>query len=179
MRRAILLWAMMATVGSPASASKVKVDWDQQLDMTGWKTFGWADDSIPPPDELARERVESAILEVFGEEGMQYVGDGPTDFRIRYHAIVDQQTQQSSVRVGLGVSRRVGSRGAISVGGSTSPKPKTVEIGTLVVDLIDASTGKLAWTAKGSETLNGDPQKRKGQIESHLRKALKKFPPPK
>jgi hypothetical protein len=168
--------ALTLLCAMPALAQKVKVDWDRELDMSGWKTYGWADDSIKPEGDIARSRVEDALRDAFEAKGMELAQDQP-DFLIRYHAIVDEQTKQSSVRIGLGVSRRVGSRGAVSIGSSTSPKAHTVEVGTLVVDVVDARSGKVAWTAEGSDTLKGDPEKRRAQIDKALAKALQDFPP--
>ena len=170
--------AIVFAVSAPALANKIIVDWNHDLDMAGWKSFRWADDSIKPDDDLAVARVESAILDALAAKGIKLVQDGEADFIVRYHAIVDKKTQQSSVRIGLGLSRRVGSHGAVSVGTSTSPKAKTVDVGTLVVDFLDPESGHVSWTAKGSETLKGDPEKRRAQIDASLAKALKKFPPP-
>lgn len=160
----------------PCLAQKVTVDWDRGLDMSAWRVFTWSEDSTRPKDDLARARVEDAILDAFVAKGME-AGDGEVDFVIRYHAIVDKKTKQSSVRLGLGMSRRVGSHGAVSVGTSTAPKSKTVEVGTLVVDVLDSETGNVAWTATCTETLKGDPEKRRAQIDAVLEKALAEFPP--
>ena len=120
-------WLLLATivvlVNVPAIAKKPIVDWDHELDMSGWKTFVWAEDSIKPSEDLSIARVESAIVDALKAKGIQPAEDDEGDFIVRYHTIVDQQTQQSSVRVGLGLSRRVGSHGAINIGVADAPHP--------------------------------------------------------
>ena len=52
-----------------------------------------------------------------------------------------------------------------------------MESGSLIVDMVDASSDALVWQATASGSIKGDPQKAQQQLEKALADAFKKYPP--
>ena len=50
-------------------------------------------------------------------------------------------------------------------------------VGTLVVDIWDASTKKLVWRGTASKTLSDDPSKSTKNINEAMTKIFKEYPP--
>ncbi|MEE9264899.1 MAG: DUF4136 domain-containing protein [Vicinamibacteria bacterium] len=50
-------------------------------------------------------------------------------------------------------------------------------MGTLVVDIWDASTKKLVWRGTASKTLSDDPSKSTKNINEAMAKIFKEYPP--
>ena len=65
------------------------------------------------------------------------------------------------------------------MGASTpvSTTTTTVEIGTLIIDLIDPDSMRIVWRSRTTDSLKADMDKRDAQLRSALRKTFHKFPP--
>ena len=161
----------------PVLAQDVTTDFDPDFDFSSARTFTWGEVGSVPGNDLSRKRLETAIQESLTAKGLEIVDEGGADLLVVYHAVVDQETKKRAVNVGVGVSRRVSKRGSVRVGASTSGKPKTIEVGTLVVDLLDGETKDLVWTATATGTLKGDADAREALVRSALEKAFSEFPP--
>jgi len=177
MNKYVLILIVLVMAATPALAQKVTGDFDRDYDFSLWKTFAWGEGGTAPGNDLSRKRLETAIRETLATSGMESVDGAGADFLVVYHAVVDQKTKNSAISVGVGASRRVSKRASIGVGVSTSGKKKTVEVGTLVIDLLDAKSGDLVWTTTATDTLKGDADARDAQVRSALKKAFSEFPP--
>ena len=173
MHKLIGLALSLLILATPAAAQKVSVDHDRAFDFMQWTTFGWGEASTPAKNEMNQRRIERAIVTQLEEAGMSMVQEGKPDFLIETHAASDQQTSTSNVSVGVGVSS-YGSRGRVSVGGSTGGRTTVVQVGSLVINLYDLKSNKLVWQATASDTLKGDIEK---HINNAVYRSFKKFPP--
>jgi len=159
---------------SPAFAMKVHVDHAEDFDFGTVSTFAWVD-GTPAQNDLNERRIRDAVESALTAAGLTPVEDGETpDLHVVTHASVKGEQRSSNVRIGLGVSRSVGSSGRLSVGGSTGGRTRTIDVGTLVIDLQDAGSGRLLWRAEAEDSLKGDLDKK---IRKAVDRAFKKFPP--
>jgi hypothetical protein len=173
----LVLMVVVLFVAGQVGAQDVTTDYDSEFDFSAVETVAWGEGGTVPDDELARKRLEKAIEEALSGEGLELTTGGEPDLLLVYHAVVDQKTQKSAVRLGVGVSTRISKRGRVHVGTSTSPKKKTVEIGTLVLELRAAATGDLVWTATATDTLKKDRDARQAQVRKALETAFAAYPP--
>ena len=177
MRRTVhILTAALLCIGLQAWAQDITTDFDTEYGFSQVKTFAWGEGISAPGNELAQKRFEGAIKEHLEARGLQLAEQTP-DVLVSFVAAVDQETKKRAVNLGVGVSRRVSKHSSIRIGTSTSGAKKTVEIGTLAIDIRDAPSGDLVWTATAADTLKGDSDKREAQVRSALEKMFAAFPP--
>jgi hypothetical protein len=143
-------------------ASTVTYDFDREVDFSKWKSLAWAG-----PDShgttLAEERIRRAIETGFQEKGFTVVADRQkADFLITYRAATWRDVELEEALRGPGFGRSV--------------RLKRVPKGILVVDVIDRSTGKLAWRGAVSDTLADNPEKADKKAAKAIAKLLKYFP---
>ena len=164
------LWVTQA-----AWAQKVQVDYDQEFDFSGFKSYAWKMHPVMEADPELRasvgaELVRMALSRELLDKGFEPVEEEFADFYV----------------TGFGTRER-GSEITGAIGGwyNTSPYYMqswgTVMVrnyveGTLVLDIIDAKTKQLAWRAYCQGAVR-NMSKRHKVINKAIRKALKKFPP--
>ncbi len=164
----------LAALVTPAAAQKVTVDHDRAVNFSQYSTFAWKE-GTQASNELTQQRITKGIEDQLTAKGLERV-EGPADVYVIALAVVDQQTKSRATSIGIGVSKRT-KRGGISVGGSTGGRPRQVNVGTLVIDLLDGGSEALVWQAIGSDTLSSSPQKNAEKAQKAIEKAFKDFPP--
>jgi len=163
-------------IAAPVAVAKVTVDFDAGFDFGPCETVAWGE-GTPAANELNERRIRSILIEQMESLGYTFVEAGqPAGLILFTHAFTEQQTKSNNVHVGLGLSRRT-KRGAISVGGSTGGRTKQIEKGTLIIELLDGSSGDLVWQARGSDTIEGGPEKMEAKIRKAVERAFRDFPP--
>jgi hypothetical protein len=173
-RRAIAVGVLLLLAVRPASAVKVTTDHDETYDFEGRTKVAWIA-GTPSPDELNQKRIVSGIEEALQEKGLTFVDEQQADLLIATHAAAESQVQSSGGRVGVSLGRST-RLGHVSVGGSRGNQVKQVKVGSLVIEILDAKTNSLVWTATASDTLKEGRATEK-QIHSAIDKAFRKFPP--
>lgn len=171
-----ILTAMLLCIGLQAWAQDITTDFDSEYDFSQAQTYGWGEGVSAPGNELNQKRLEGAIKEQLAARGLKLTEQSPK-LLVSYVAVVDQETKNRAVNLGVGVSRRISKHGSVRLGASSSGSKKTVEIGTLVIDIRDAASGDLVWTSTSAGTLKGDPDKREAQVRSALASMFSAFPP--
>ena len=139
-------------------ATKAVIDYDKEADFSKYRTFAWKDsgedlrDSAP----LWHDRVVKGIKTRFIASGFREVAEGPDVF-VTYYSAERQETTVITDHMGYGwgSSWEWGHRGT----GVSTSRSVTYDIGTLIVDIWDASENKLVWRATASDTLYENPEK--------------------
>ena len=62
-------------------------------------------------------------------------------------------------------------------GGYSTTRVRTYTVGTLVLDMFDASTKRAIWRGTASGTVSDSPEKNQAAVEAALDKMLSAFPP--
>ena len=174
MQKATLTLVLLALAAGPALADKPKIDYDREYDFASAKTVQWAAGD-PAANELNQKRIVSSVTETLESKGLTFVPEGETaDLYVVTHAASGTKQKQKA-RIGIGLGKST-SFGGISVGTSTGGGTRTVKVGTLSIELVDASTGDLVWRADMSETLSGDEDMDQ-VIGDAVAGAFRDFPP--
>jgi hypothetical protein len=159
----VLMTSMV--IATTVMASTVKYDYDREVDFSGWKTMAWR--RLHQAGESMREkRIRRAVEDGF--KAKKYVlldTRTQADFLIEYSTSARQDLQFNETLMGPGFGR--------------SARIEAIPTGTLIVDVYDGRTGRLAWRGMVTDTLANDPNDADKKTAKAVTKLLKKFPPEK
>jgi hypothetical protein len=146
------------------------------VDFVRYRTYDWAPaDALPLTDERLRENpffvddVHGAVDTELNRRGLVRATAERADLLVHYHAAVNER---------LEVATRPG-RLRECAGDDCRPEVTTYEAGTLVIDLVDASTHRLVWRGWAEHRLEDmldDPVEVKRRVESGVRRIFSTLP---
>lgn len=198
-----LVSVLMAGCASVA----VQSDFDESARFDRFETFAWIEaentQDVPGPyreDGLLDKRILRAVTGQLQTLGYTEKGDGTPDFYVVYRVGLEEKTRNSYFdgypygygSYGFGVPYRYRGFGHYGFGhysyghygygygsgyrGSYGATTTYTE-GTLVIDIIDATTDDLVWRGSAVSPINDMAYDRK-DIQRAVEKILKEFPPP-
>jgi hypothetical protein len=154
----------LALWGAAAGAAEVQVDYDTHTDFSRYKTWSWREGGTPAPNPVADKRLHEAIETRLQARGLQRV-DHSGDLQVIYHAAGENQ---------IGVEKL----------GYKEPEFETeatrvtyVRVGTVLLDMIDASTGKVVWRGQAQGAANPNYKDITLKIDGAIEKLFQHFPP--
>jgi hypothetical protein len=190
LRLAILLCAAALAFTTPALAQTVKVNWNQSVNFSQYKTYAW---KLGPTqnNSFYTPWVQSNADQQLKQKGLTLAAAGQTpDIYITYHMqtqeLMDATTTDDGFGPGWGWGP--GPWGAwggwggwgVGIGGgdiaTTTEQPRT--LGILSVDLYDSAKKQLIWRGQAtvdnvSNSQSGDEKQTKNSID----KMFKQYPP--
>ncbi len=175
-RTFLLPLVLLAASTVAATAQKPKIDFDASWDFSSATTFAISQNGQPAANEMVQRRIEEMVEAELEIKGLRATSPSEADLTVIIGAYSRQRTKQSNVNIGVGVSRRT-SRGSISVGGTTGGRTKTVQEGTLVIDLRDTTTNDLVWQSIVDGTLKGNAEQRQKKVNQAIHRSFAEFPP--
>jgi uncharacterized protein DUF4136 len=161
----------LAFLGAITFAQNVTYDFDRSAPFGRFKTYSWVK-GTPVRDQLNDKRIVSAIDSQLAAKGFTKTADGGTaDVLVAYHASFDKNLQINGFSSGYGYRF-----GAMRTGRATLDE---VTVGTIAVDLVDASNKTIVWRglASGEVDPRAKPEKRERNIEKAAAKLFKNYPP--
>ena len=159
--------------GGAALAQDVNVNYVPGTDFSKYKTYKWVEiQGAEKPDQIVDTQIKQAIDKVLGGKGFTKATGEAADLFIGYQVAVNQERQWNAYNTGGYGAWRYG-------GGMGTATSSTIHIGTIALDIYDASAKELVWKGQATKTLSGekDPEKRQKNIEKAMVKLLKDFPP--
>lgn len=156
---------------------RVKYDYDQNLDFSGYHTYDWVTRPKGHPadareamlkNDLLEQRIKSAVNKTLAEKGLSQVSDSP-DIFVAYHTGVEDKIKV--VNWGYTYPSHYWGGRRVDV--------YQYEEGTLIIDFIDAKSKRLVWRASASATLSkrAKPEEMDKNIKRAVSKMLSPFPP--
>lgn len=168
------LIVLLLSIGTAASAQKVKVDIDTHYNFSTIKTFGWAEGQMAKNPIIA-ELIKRSINDELTSRGLM-MNEAAPDIMVSVMAATDIGLQ------GVGPSWNPEYR---SWGGYINPNAlMNVTSGTLLVDLVETKNKISIWRGVASDTLNAsasgdhlkDAKVAEKTVKSAVRKMFKKYP---
>jgi hypothetical protein len=164
--------ASLTLLGTVALAQSVTYDFDRAANFSRFRTYAWTR-GTEITDELNHARVVRSIESQLLAKGLTRVeASANPDVLVAYHASFDRNLQINGYSSGWGGPR---------FGGLRSGTATTQEVltGTLVVDVLDASTRRIVWRGLASADIDVDakPEKRDKNINKAAQKLFKNYPP--
>jgi len=148
----------------------VAVQVAKTVDFTQFKTFAWRQ-GTPAPNPATEAMIREAIQRQLLAKGLTRVESG-ADLLVSTHARQGSEMRED-VDI-LGVQQRWPEDSeADGVSGDTL---REIEVGTLVVDLLDGNSRLNIWRGTATRTLSDSPKAAKKQIDKAARKMFESFP---
>jgi hypothetical protein len=163
--------AAILALGTIVLAQNVSYDLDKSADFSRFKTYTWVR-GTNLSDELNHARIINAVNAQLALKGLTKVErNGNPDVLVAYHASFDRDLQINGFSSGWGGYR---------FGGMRSGTARTEEIlnGTLIVDIVNASTRTIVWRATATKDIDvkANPEKREKNINKTVEKLFKSYP---
>jgi Domain of unknown function (DUF4136) len=167
-----VLLAMMLMFAGKSSAGQVKTDYDRNANFGHYKTYSW--EQVKTKDPLDADRIKSAVNSALTAKGWTQVNSGGNVSIIAMEIAHDQQTLNTFYD---GFGGGWGWRGFGGGIGEATTTTETYRVGTLVLDLFDASTKQLIWRGSSTDTLSNNSNKNIKNLDKDVEKMFKQFPP--
>jgi hypothetical protein len=159
---------------APAALAGVNADYDRAADFSKLKTFAFKR-GTPASSELAERRIHEIVTAQLRAEGMTPVERDP-DAWIVTHAAKDERMSVRVDEFGYRYGRRYHRWGGGY--GSYDVRVDEYTVGTLIVDVVDASSGNMVWRGTATATVVQNPDKMYRRVEKVVRKLFDKYYPP-
>jgi hypothetical protein len=166
---------VLAAATAACSTLQISSDWDHTVDFSKYKTFALRE-GTKVSDSLVEQRIERGIASTLQAKGLKEVSDSP-DLLVYSHVRVSNQKQINYNTYGYGGWYGWGGWGP---GGwsTTTATVTNVPVGTLIVDLVDASRKALVWRGTATDTISSNPNDRSQEkVDAALAKLFATFPP--
>jgi hypothetical protein len=175
-RKAAAVLLSLAATGC-AHAMTVGSYVDRHLDVARYARYDWGPaDRMPAGDPrldrnpFFNDRVQGAIERQLAAKGLILVADASErpDLIIHYHASITERIEVNRVEQTYGPSPEHGRAEIVRF-----------EAGTLIVDMIDAATGRLiwrGWAQRAVADLLNDPDRMSAAIDEAVERMMKRFP---
>ena len=159
---AVLLTATLAF------AQKVNIDYDHAFDFSSVHTFA-VQFATPWNNPLQQERAKTDIVQQLTSKGWtEAPNPASADVVVAIHGAVQQQKSLDTFYSGGGWGWGPG---------MSQTSVNTVNVGTLVVDLLNTHTKQLIFRGTATDQLSNKPQKNTEKLDKALEKMFKDFPP--
>ena len=168
---AMMTAAALIVSAAKAGAQNVSYDFDKSADFKSYHTYAWVK-GHEIDDPLNHKRIVAAIDSQLALKGLKRVeaGDHP-DVLVAYHATFNKNLQVTGFASGWGGYRFANK--------SASARAEEIVIGTLVVDVVQASDRSIVWRGTATRELdpNANAEKREKNINKATGKIFKNYPP--
>ena len=157
--------ALMLIVLSACSSSQVKTEQDWDTDFAQYRTYAWSR-GVPARDPSIESQIHTAVdfeLPFKGLKKEEAAEASSPDLYVSTWASVEQQVIDQ-VGYEMGTSAEAQSRAGVL----------TLPTGTLVVDLVDATSGKRVWRGQATKAL--DQQVSEATLRKVVRDIFRQYP---
>lgn len=174
----LLLLLVLAATGS--FAQKVHVQFDKGVDFSKFKTYAWLE-SKHPAQALWAQQVVADIDRQLSRKGLSRVDTGAhPDLEVVYNAGVKERTIVEGYSYGYVLAEYLYSQ--IYGPSWFWPRPSSwvsevEKNGSLVVDLVNASSKDMVWRGVAGDTLSNSTKKNERKLNKAISKMFKRYPP--
>jgi len=161
-------------------------DYDDSVDFSRFQRWAWLPQRQEKPSgdahidsPLVQKRIEAAVSRALEGKGFEETEAQTADFVVGYLVTVEKRMSSSGVSTSVGFGRYSGGSGfGISFGGPAT-QPREYEEGTLIIDIKDKQSGKLAWRGSSTTGLGESetPEESETAINQMVEEILANFPP--
>jgi hypothetical protein len=154
-------------------AEQVKTDYDRGVDFSQYKTYSW--ETVQTQDPLWVGRIKDAVNAALAAKGWTQAPSGGQVAIVAMDMTKNHQTLNTYYD-GFGGGwgwRRFGGAGF----GDATTTTENYKVGTLVIDLYDASSKQLIWRGSASDTLSDKSETNIKNLDKGVQKLFNHFPP--
>jgi hypothetical protein len=171
MTRSAALIAAFVLLPAVLIAQKTSFDYDKTATFSAFKSYTLKD-GTKVGDPLIDNRIVAAIEAQLAAKGLTKAEAKP-DVTVVYHVAFDKQQDITAFSTGGGPYRWGGGWG------TTDVRVNEILVGTLVIDIVDASKNEVVWRGMGVKEVDvqAKADKRDKNINNAVQKILKNYPP--
>ena len=169
----LLVWCCVA------SAQDIRFNYLPGTDFSKYRTYKWVQiPNVQYPNSIIDDQIKQAIDAQLVTKGLSKTEADP-DLYVTYQVAINQEKQWNAYSTG-GDHWGWGGWGGWGGMQTTTATSKTINIGTLSVDMYDVASKKQIWRGDATKTLGSgkDPQKVNKNLNKAMAKLFKKYPPP-
>lgn len=166
---------LLGAVVAGCAPISVRVDQDPQADLSGYRGWGW----LPEPAATGQQRLDDAALHQSIRRAIEaqlasrgYVAASEPQFRVGYHVSIEEQLRIREVSTSTPRRHPQGDRETV-IRADTTTYVNRYERGTLVIDVVDASSGALVWRGAAERYLRREPTR--AEMDESVRQAVEKI----
>lgn len=185
----VLFALVMAVVVVACSTISVTTDYDKSLDFTQFKTYSfykWKAGSSNQLSDFDRQRLKDAVGTEMEKRGYKYVEqDGGGDLTVSLFVVIEKKTTRTAYTDHYADGYYgyddwdYGYVGGWGYGASRTTYVEDDYIdGTLVIDIFNTSTRKLAWQGVGAGVVEENSSAREQQLPGEIAQIFADFPKP-
>jgi hypothetical protein len=167
-----------------SSTTTVDRDYDHSVDFSKYKTFAWFDHSQSKhkpqhASQIVDVRIRRAIASDLEKKGFTEVPPESADILITYYGSSEEKIEIYNSGYGYGYGHWGGywGMGYGGYGGYGGVTAYQYDVGTLIIDIVDASKNDLVWRGMLQKTLSKSDSSQE-KINEHVARILLWFPPP-
>lgn len=174
--KALIPFALTALLTGCASTPDVTVDHDPAADFSRYHTYYWAQEP-QFTNPLVKQRLIAGVDARMAAKGFTRQ-EGSGDLAIVGNVATSEKQTLDTMYTGAGMGGWGYGRGWGYGGmGSSTTRVNTYTVGTLVLDMFEASTKKAVWRGVASGTVPDSPEKTDAAVNAALDKMFAAFPP--
>jgi Domain of unknown function (DUF4136) len=162
-----------------AGAQEIRFNFLPGTNFAKYRTYKWV--QIPNaqyPNQLIDGQIKQAIDGQLALKGLSKTEDNP-ELYVTYQVAINQEKQWNSYSTGgdMWGWGRWGGWGGMETTTTTS---KTINVGTLSVDIYEVASKQQIWRGDATKTLGSgkNPEKVQKNLNKAMAKLFKKYPPP-
>jgi hypothetical protein len=162
-----LVVALLLVTAGTLTAQDVRYNSMPGADFSKYHNYKWVNVTGAHPDQIMDAEIKQSVDSQLASKGLTKTDSDKADLYIGYQTAVDQQIQWD-----VWGSRAFGS-------GTGSWTSSAINVGTLVLEMLDPSTNQLVWTGSATKTINpsSNQEKNKKNLDKAMAKLLKDYPP--
>ena len=177
-RNTVLGASLVAITASPLAAANVSTDYDHNANFRAYHTFSFY--KVQTSNPLYEQRIKDEVTADLSKAGYQMVPSGG-DVSITAIGGVKDKQEYNTFYDGLGGGgygwRGWGGRWGGGGFGATQTTVQDVPVGTLMIDMYDASTHQLVWRGRVSDEVSNNGDKEFKRVNKDIDKMFNGFPP--
>lgn len=177
LRSSVLATALLAG----CAGLKVDLDYDPARNFSDYHSYAWLpavtskEGEAVIRNDLVEARVVGAVDSALSAKNMQRAESTNADFLVTYHINVESRVDVRTIETGFGYRPWWHWNSSFD----TETVVEHYKAGTLVLDIIDRKTDKLAWRGAAETRLREGltPQQRDTEIRTIVNALMNNFPP--
>ncbi len=166
---------LVALTAAACATMNVSSHMERGRDFSQYRTWAWgAADNLPASDArfddaFVRDHLMGAVERGFSRRGLELGTEGAADILVHYHANVTPRLEEHQGSPDVGAC----------YDGDCAVRVLEREQGTILVDVLDARSGRLVWRGwaqMNMEGVFGHPNRLADRIETAVTAMFRRFP---
>jgi len=176
------LSVLMLLAATATFAQKVHVEFDKGVDFSKFKTYAWLESKQPAQGALAQQVVADIDRQLTRKRLKKVDAAAGPDLQVVYSAGVKERSISAGCDYGCVLAEYLFNQVYGPLWFWPEPGSWVSEVeknGSLVVDLVNASSKDMVWRGVATDTLSDKTKNNEHKLNKAIKRMFKKYPPKK